>query len=109
MVGSIGLKIYGEGESNVSIRKTGFVSLRVAEAVSRCQCDTHEIVAVELTPDDLGDICEMLDLFDQIDADFSSMMADGAYDGEAVYMPLPSVTGRQRSSFHHGYRPSQVK
>jgi hypothetical protein len=47
--------------------------------------DTHEIVAVELTPDDVGDISGIPDLLDQIDADVASMTADGAYDGEAVY------------------------
>ena len=47
--------------------------------------DTHEIAAVELTPDDVGDVSEVPELLDQIDADVASMTADGAYDGEAVY------------------------
>jgi len=47
--------------------------------------DTHEIVAVELSPDDVGDISEMPELLDPIDADLASMTADGAYGGEAVY------------------------
>jgi hypothetical protein len=47
--------------------------------------NTHEIVAVELTPDDVGDITEIPNLLDQIDADVASMTADGAYGGEAVY------------------------
>jgi len=47
--------------------------------------DTHEIVAVELTPDDVGDISKLSNLPDQIDADVASMMADGAYDGQVVY------------------------
>jgi hypothetical protein len=38
---------------------------------------THEIVAVELTPDDVGDISELPDLLDQIGADVASMTADG--------------------------------
>jgi transposase len=46
---------------------------------------THEIVAVELTRDELGDVSEIPDLHDQIDADVASLTADGAYDGEAVY------------------------
>ena len=46
---------------------------------------THVIVAVELTPDDVGDVSEMPDLLDQIDAEVASLTADGAYDGEAVY------------------------
>jgi Transposase DDE domain len=47
--------------------------------------DTHEIVAVELTPGDVGDISELPHLLDQIDADVVSMTADGAYDGRVVY------------------------
>jgi transposase len=47
--------------------------------------DMHEIVAAELTPDDVGDISELPELLDQIDADLASMTADGAYDGEAAY------------------------
>jgi hypothetical protein len=46
---------------------------------------THEIVAVELTPDDIGDVSDIPDLLDQIEADAASLTADGAYDGEAVY------------------------
>ena len=46
---------------------------------------THEIVASELTPDDVGDVSEMSALLNQIDAVVASMTADGAYDGEAVY------------------------
>jgi transposase len=46
---------------------------------------THEIVAVELTPDDVGDVSELPGLLDQIDAEVASLTADGAYDGEAVY------------------------
>jgi hypothetical protein len=48
----------------------------------------HEIVASELTADDVGDISEMPALLDQIDAEVASMTADGAYDGEAVWDPV---------------------
>jgi transposase len=47
--------------------------------------DTHEIAAVELTPDDVGDVSEVPELLDQIDGEVASLTADGAYDGEAVY------------------------
>jgi hypothetical protein len=46
---------------------------------------THEIVASELTPDDVGDVSEMPGLLDQIDAEVASITADGEYDAEAVY------------------------
>ena len=52
----------------------------VAEAA-----DTHEIVASELTPDDVGDVSELPELLDRIDADVASLRADGAYDGAGVY------------------------
>jgi hypothetical protein len=45
---------------------------------------SHEIVAVKLTSDDVGDVSEISDLLDQIDADVASLTADGAYNGEAV-------------------------
>ena len=47
--------------------------------------DTREIVAVELTPDDVGDVSELPGLLDQIDAEIASLTADGAYDGQVVY------------------------
>ena len=40
---------------------------------------------MELTPEDVGDVSDVPELLDQIDADLASMTADGAYDGEAVY------------------------
>ena len=41
----------------------------------------HEIVAVELTPDDVGDVSELPGLLKQVDSDVASLTADGAYDG----------------------------
>ena len=46
---------------------------------------THEIVASELTADDVADVSEMPALLYLIDAEVASMTADGAYDGEAIY------------------------
>jgi hypothetical protein len=46
---------------------------------------THEIVAVELTPDDVGDVSEIPCLLNLIGADVASMTADNTYDGDAVY------------------------
>ena len=84
LVDSTGLKIYGEGEW--LDQKHGIRSRRRWRKLHLgVDADTHEIVAVELTPDDVGDISEIPDLLDQIDADVASMTADGAYDGEAVY------------------------
>src|SRR5271168_114392 len=84
LVDSTGLKIYGEGEW--LDQKHGIRSRRRWRKLHLgVDADTHEIVAVELTPDDVGDVSEVPDLLDQIDAEIASLTADGAYDGEAVY------------------------
>lgn len=84
LVDSTGLKIYGEGEW--LDHKRGIRSPRRWRKLHLgVDAGTHAIVAVELTPDDVGDVPELPDLLDQIDADVASLTADGAYDGEAVY------------------------
>jgi len=84
LVDSTGLKIYGEGEW--LDQKHGIRSRRRWRKLHLgVDAGTHEIVAVELTPDDVGDIAELPDLLDQVDADVESMAADGAYDGQVVY------------------------
>ena len=84
LIDSTGVKIYGEGEW-----------LDQKHGVRSCRCwrklylavdaDTQEIAAVELTPDDVGDISALPDLLDQIEDPVGSVTADGAYDGETVY------------------------
>jgi hypothetical protein len=84
LVDSTGLKIYGEGEwldQKHRIRSRR----RWRKLHLGMDATTHEIVAVELTPDDVGDVSEIPNLLDQINADIASMTADGAYDGEVVY------------------------
>jgi transposase len=84
LVDSTGLKMYGEGEW--LDQKHGIRSRRRWRKLHiGVDADAHEIVAVELTPDDVGDVSEMPALLDQIDGEIASMTADGAYDGEAVY------------------------
>jgi Transposase DDE domain len=84
LVDSTGLKIYGEGEW--LDQKHGIRSRRRWRKLHLgMDSATYEIVAVELTPDDVGDVTEIPHLLDQIDADVASLTADGAYDGEAVY------------------------
>src|SRR5947209_7831188 len=84
LVDSTGLKIYGEGEW--LDQKHGLRSRRRWRKLHLgVDADTHEIVAVELTPDDVGDASEVPELLDQIEAEVASMTADGAYDGAAVY------------------------
>jgi hypothetical protein len=84
LVDSTGLKIYGEGEW--LDQKHGIRSRRRWRRLHLgVDADTHEIVEVESTPDDVGDVSEIPIRLDQIDADIASMTADSAYDGEAVY------------------------
>jgi len=84
LVDSTGLKIYGEGEW--LDQKHGIRSRRRWRKLHPgVDANTHEVVAVALTPDDVGDVSEIPDLLDQIDADVGSMTADSAYDGDPVY------------------------
>jgi transposase len=84
LIDSTGLKIYGEGEwldqqHGVRPRR------RWRKLHLGIDAKTHEIVAAELTPDDVGDVSAMPELLDQIETEVASLTADGAYDGAAVY------------------------
>lgn len=84
LVASTGVKVYGEGEW--LDQKHGIRSRRRWRKLHLgIDAATDEIVASELTLDDVGDVTEIPELLDQIDADVASLMADGAYDGKAVY------------------------
>ena len=85
-----GLKIYGEGEW--LDQKRGIRSPRRWRKLHLgVDADTHEVVAVELTQDDVGDVSELVGLLDQVATRVASVIADGAYDGETVY---DAVTNR---------------
>jgi hypothetical protein len=84
LVDSTGVKIYGEGEW--LDQKHGLRSRRRWRKLHLAvDANTHEIAAVELTPDDVGDVSALPDLLDQIESAVGSMTADGAYDGDPVY------------------------
>ena len=84
LVDSTGVKIYGEGEW--LDQKHGVRSPRRWRKLHLAvDADTHEIVAVELTADDVGDVPVIPDLLDQIEGPVGSMTGDGAYDGQVVY------------------------
>jgi hypothetical protein len=79
-----GVKIYGEGEwldQKHNVRS----SRRWRKLHLAVDADIHEIVAVELTVDDVGDVSMVPDLLDQIKGPVGSMTADGAYNGQVVY------------------------
>jgi hypothetical protein len=84
LIDSTGLKIYGEGEW--LDQKRGIRSPRRWRKLHLgVDADTHEVVAVELTQDDVGDVSELVGLLDQVVPRVASVIADGAYDGETVF------------------------
>jgi hypothetical protein len=84
LIDSTGLKIYGEGEW--LDQKRGIRSSRRWRKLHLgVDADTHEVVAFELTQDDVGDVSEIVGLLDQVATRVASVIADGAYDGETVY------------------------
>jgi hypothetical protein len=84
LIDSTGLKIYDEGEWLEE--KHGTRSRRHWRKLHLAINATgHDIVAVELTPDDVGDITTVPELLDQIDGSVASVTADGAYDADVVY------------------------
>jgi transposase len=84
LIDSTGVKIYGEGEW--LDQKHGVRSRRRWRKLHLAvDADTHEIAAVELTPDDVGDVSALPDLLDQIEDPVGTVTADGAYDGDAIY------------------------
>ena len=90
LIDSTGLKIYGEG--GWLDQKRGIRSPRRWRKLRLgVDADTHEVVAVELTQDDVGDVSELVGLLDQVATQVASVIADGAYDGETVY---DAVTNR---------------
>ena len=84
VIDSTGLKIYGAGEwqrekHGERGRRTG---RKLHLAVNP---DRGEILASELTTNEVGDPSMVAPLLDQIPGIMASVTADGAYDGEPVY------------------------
>ena len=47
--------------------------------------NSHDVVAVQMTTDDVGDVTTVPVLLDQIDGSVASVTSDGAYDADVVY------------------------
>jgi hypothetical protein len=78
LVDSTGVKIYGEGEW--LDQKHGVRSRRRWRKLPlEVGADMQEIAAVELTPDNVGDVSALPDLLDQIEGPVGSVTADGAW------------------------------
>jgi hypothetical protein len=84
LIDGTGVKIYGEGEW--LDQKHGVRSRRRRRKLHLAvDADTHEIAAVDLTPDDVGDVSALPDLLDQIEDPVATVTANGDYDGDAIY------------------------
>jgi Transposase DDE domain len=93
LIDSTGLKIDGEGEWLEEKRgkrcRRHWWKLHLA-----VDAGSHEIAAVELMPDDVGDITAVPDLLDQIDGPIASLTGDGACDADGVYDESNGATRR---------------
>jgi transposase len=84
LIDSTGLKMYGEGEW-LNEKHGGRSRRRWRKLHLAVDARTQEVAAVELTPDDVGDITALPDLLDQVEEPVNSVTADGAYDAAPVY------------------------
>jgi Transposase DDE domain len=87
VIDSTGLKVYGAGEwqreKHGERRRRTWRKLHLA-----VNPDTNEILASELTSNEIGDSSMMGPLLEQIQSPMSAVTADGAYDGEPVYRAI---------------------
>lgn len=87
VIDSTGLKVYGVGEwqaeKHGEHRRRTWRKLHLA-----VNLDSHEILASELTTNEVGDLSMVLPLLNQIQRPLLSLMADGAYDAKSVYRTL---------------------
>ena len=101
LVDSTGLKIYGEGEW--LDQKRGLRSPRRWRKLHLgVDAGTHEIVAAELTPDDVGDVSELPGLLDQIDTEIATAVPNQTTatqrDRHIAVIEQPGRMGWQRRS-----------
>jgi hypothetical protein len=95
------LKVYGAGEWQRE--KQGGRGRRTWRKLHLAvNPNSSEILASELTTNEIGDSSMVRPLLDQIPGTIASVTADGAYDGEPCIGPFPNGSRRrlQRSSFH---------
>ena len=87
---STGLQVFGQGEWDAE--KHGRKPRRWRKLHLAVDAETGEIVAHVLTDKDGGDITQVPALLATVEGRIASVIADGAYDGEAVYR---EAAGRQ--------------
>jgi hypothetical protein len=90
VIDSTGLKVYGTGEwqreKHGERRRRTWRKLHWA-----VNPDSGEILASELTTNEVGDLSLVSPLLDQIPEPMASVLADGAYDAEPVYGKLSGL------------------
>jgi transposase len=86
IVDSTGLKVYGKDEWHQEKHKVK--AKRTWRKLHLAVDEKHQIIAVELTTPEVGDPTAVSDLLNQIDTDFDTFIADGAYDGEPIYQSV---------------------
>src|SRR5690606_8468417 len=87
VVDSTGLKIFGEGEWKV--RQHGYSKRRTWRKLHLGLDErSGEIVAMELTTNDVTDDNVLPDLLDQIEEPIDCVSADGAYDKSHCYLAI---------------------
>src|SRR3954449_7381054 len=87
VIDSTGLKVYGAGEWQRE--KHGERGRRTWRKLHLAvNPDTNEILASELTSNQIGDSAMVGPLLEQIQSPMNSVTADGAYDGEPVYRTI---------------------
>jgi hypothetical protein len=82
VVDSTGLKIFGEGEWLENKHKTKPKRKSWRKLHLGLDLVSGDIVCSDLTKDDVDDPTALPDLLDQINADVTRFIADGAYDGD---------------------------
>jgi len=84
LVDSSGLKIYGEGEwlqqKHGAKSRRRWRKLHIA-----LDAETRQMVAIELTTNEVGDLTVVPDSLAQTEGKIASFTADGAYDGDSLY------------------------
>lgn len=86
MVDSTGVKVFGEGEWKV--RRHGYSKRRTWKKIHIAVNEKGEIIAKEVTGNDVHDACAVTSLLNQIQERIASFGGDGAYDKRNVYAAL---------------------
>ena len=83
LIGSTGLKLYGEGEW--LDRKHGIRARRRWHKVNiPVDAESGKIIAHDLNGDEIGDDTVLQDLLNQVEGPIAAVIADGVYDGQPV-------------------------